>query len=300
MKKNIFFKNTGRISLIAGLFATALLSSCMKDTSPGTINFGNSPALVGFQYYGFQATPITTPIHGTPQDSTGVEVTLSVASIALKTPVTVTLATDTTDAQAYVTANGGKVLPASDYSLVNNGKITIEPGQQIVKVWVKFQGQNINFSNNYVVGLKITNANGAIIASNLNVAILKLTLQSIYQGTYSIKGFILRVNGGVPDTKLGGNFNGYTQELSTIGANQVGFVVLWADGSDAGSVDGTSFTVDPATNAVTVSATGNATLTNAPGYNSRYDPATKTFYVSFVWNTPGTRASTDTLTYVGP
>src|SRR5277367_5964615 len=98
MKKSYLFKNIGRVSIAIGLLATAMLSSCLKDTSPGTINFGTSPALVGFQYYGFAATPLSTKVHGTAADTTDVEVTLSVASITLKSAVSVTVTPDLADA----------------------------------------------------------------------------------------------------------------------------------------------------------------------------------------------------------
>ncbi len=44
-----------------------------------------------------------------------------------------------------------------------------------------------------------------------------------------------------------------------------------------------------------------ATLVNEPTYNNHYDPATKTFYISFLWGTfPNNRAATDTLTFNRP
>jgi hypothetical protein len=176
MKKNSFFKNTGRICLAVGIMTTIMLSSCLKDSSPGAVNFNTGQALVSWQYYGFSAQPIEALLGGSYGDSTGVEITLSVASIVLKTPVTVTVVEDPTDATAFVTANGGSVLPAADYSLANGGVITIEPGQQIVRLWVHFNLGAITFNSNNppLIGLKITNATGATIPSNLNVAIVYL------------------------------------------------------------------------------------------------------------------------------
>jgi hypothetical protein len=305
MKKSYLFKNIGRLSIAIGLLATAMLSSCLKDTSPGTINFGNSPALVGFQYYGFAATPLTTKVHGTANDTTDVEVTLSVKTITLKTPVTVKVALDDADAQAYAageTASGDTtyVVPDADLSLANDGALTIQPGQQVVKLKVSIKGNLLSFAHTPVFGLKITGASGAIVATNLNVAICSITLQSVYEGDYTDNGFDLRLVGGVQDPVNGGNFKGYDSPLPTVSQYAVGFTVLWANDTDAAGVGGTYITVNPTTNAVTMAATGNATLTNAPGYNNHYDPATKTFYISFVWNTPGTRASTDTLIYQHP
>jgi len=194
MKKSYLFKNIGRISIAMGLFATISLSSCLKDTSPGTINFGTSPAVVGFQYYGFSATPLATKVHGTASDTTDVEITLSVASITLGTPVSVTVAPDLTDATAYAasqnaaTAGSANVVPLADYSLANNGAITIPAGHQTVQLKVSIKGNLLDFTSQPIIALKITGANGATVATNLNVAILAVTLQSIYEGRYTATG----------------------------------------------------------------------------------------------------------------
>jgi hypothetical protein len=91
--------------------------------------------------------------------------------------------------------------------------------------------------------------------------------------------------------------------LATIAQNQVEFDLLWADGSGAGGVDPIILTVDPTTNLVTVTSGTNATLMNIPGTDNSYDPATKTFHLSFVWNgtDPNHRGVTGMiLTYAGP
>jgi hypothetical protein len=195
MKKTYLFKNTSRLFVLMGIAATTWLSSC-KDTSPGAVNFADSPALVGFQYYGFQATPIQTKVHGLASDSAKVEVTLSVHTIVLKSPVTCTIATDDADGATYAaaqTAAGSKtyVVPASDYTIANGGNLTIAPGQQIVTLKMAIKGNLIDFSNpdsTYIIPIKIVSASGAIIATNLNVAFLQLTLQSIYEGHYTATG----------------------------------------------------------------------------------------------------------------
>ena len=300
MKRNHLFKNIGRISIAIGFFATAMLSSCLKDTSPGTLDLSKSPALVGWQYYGFNATPITTKILGKSTDATDVKVTLSVPSITLGSAVTVSIADDPTDAKAYADAqtNAGTptlVLPSSDYTLGGNS-VTIPAGQQYATIHVSFKGDQINFNNTYVMGLKITSANGAIVASNLNVAILALTLQSIYEGDYTDNGYTLRLG----DNVLGGYFKGYDEQLNTITKYSVGYTILWATDVPAGGVGGTYITVDPTTNKVTMACSTNATLGNSAGYDNRYDPTTKTFYISMSWSSPGTRGTTDTLVYKGP
>jgi hypothetical protein len=60
------------------------------------------------------------------------------------------------------------------------------------------------------------------------------------------------------------------------------------------------FTVDPTTNKVTATdaAGALASVQSFPAYDSRYDPATKTFFIKWGWN--GSRVATDTLVYCGP
>src|ERR1700744_453133 len=94
MKRNKFFKNMGRVYLAIGILTMTLLSSCLKDNSPGSVDFSKSPALVGFQYLGFGATPLLTKLFAQPNVTSNVEVTLSVASITLSSPVTVNVAVD--------------------------------------------------------------------------------------------------------------------------------------------------------------------------------------------------------------
>jgi len=300
MKRNYILKNKGRIALVVGLLVTTLLSSCLKDTSPGSLDLSKSPALVGFQYYGFNETPITTKLHAEATDNTDVKLTLSVASITLGSAVTVNIADDPADANAYANAQTAAgdttyVLPTSEYTIAAS-QVTIPAGQQYATFKINFKGNQIDFTKNWVLGVKIVSASGATVASNLNVAILALTLQSLYEGDYNDNGFTLRAG----DNVLGGYFKGYDEQLNTISQFTVGYTILWATDVPAGGVAGTFFTVDPATNKVTIGCSTNASLTNSAGYDSRYDPATKTFYVSMTWSTPGTRGTTDTLTYKGP
>src|ERR1700743_1170853 len=93
MKRNLFTK-TGVLSLVVGLLATTLFSSCLKDKSPGTIDFSDSPALVSFQYKGFSATPMLVKLFAQPNVKYNLELTLSVASVTQSTPVTVNVVPD--------------------------------------------------------------------------------------------------------------------------------------------------------------------------------------------------------------
>lgn len=297
MKKYKLFSKRGGM-LIAGfaLIASAL-TSCLKDNGPGSVDFSKSPALIAWQYHAGSATPITTKMLGKSTDTTGVEVALSVASITLGSNVTATVAVDNAGANAYIADHAGSHLLPSTLYTIPNPVVTVKAGQQFAKLKILFKGDQIDFDQGYVLGLKITSANGAQVPSNLNSAILLLTLQSIYEGNYDYKGYALRLG----DNQLTGNFSGASAPLGTVSKYAVSFSPLWGDGKGfIAGIDGTFLTVDPATNKVTAASTTNGTLHSDPGYNSHYDPATKTFYVSFSWNTPGARQSIDTLKYSGP
>ncbi|WP_342646880.1 DUF1735 domain-containing protein [Mucilaginibacter sp. CSA2-8R] len=215
--------------------------------------------------------------------------------------VGVSLAVDTATLGKFNRTNGSNypLLPAADYSLSNS--ITIPAGQRKVEYHIKFNTSLIDPSATYALPLKIVNASGATVSSNFGSLTLLIGVKNIYDGTYTIKGQITRNSATGPDTNLGGFLkSGLTTKVGTLTATSSPFSQYWRDGSATGGIDGLFLTVNPATNAVTIASTGNATLKNTPGYNSRYDPATKTFYLAFDWGTaPSTRIVVDTLVYKG-
>jgi hypothetical protein len=298
MKRNYSFKNTGRLLLATGLLVTTLLSSCLKDNSPGTINFGKSPALVGFQYSGFSATPYVAAI--LPNNGvvyTSVEVTLSVASLTLKNAVTATLSEDAAGEAAYkanVDSNAN-VLPVADYSIQNS--VTIPAGTQTVTIPITFAGANIDFTKDYFFGLKLTNVNGATLASNLANAIVTVVLKSKYQGTYTVTGSLTDTfNSGITGTyPISGVF------LSTVTANTVQFIDP-IDGMFHQIESGSSasyygnfdpiFTFDLSTNDVT--SVTNYYVNNSQARTATIDPSV----TATSSGTPGTVGYTFTVGYI--
>ena len=91
--------------------------------------------------------------------------------------------------------------------------------------------------------------------------------------------------------------------LTTYDANTVELVNMqWSNkGGGVGGIDHTLATLDPATNLVSMSSLGNASLKNWPGKENKYDPATKTYTLNFHWNpTANVREMTLVLKYKGP
>ncbi|WP_183576197.1 DUF1735 domain-containing protein [Mucilaginibacter sp. X5P1] len=230
MKRNKFFKTGGLYLALIMLVASFSLTSCLKDNGPGSVNFGKSPALVAFQYAGIGNVPYVMSIHNVNTVTTNVEVSLSVASITQSTPVTGTVVVDQDSSASYVkhdTAGGNvdHILPTSLYSIANGGKFTIAPGTQFASIPITLAGDKIDFTQNYILVLKITGASGAQLTTNLNYATLIITLQSIYQGTYTVTGsFVDKTNATITDDKV----YPLTVKLQTLGALQV----QWDDASN--------------------------------------------------------------------
>ncbi len=177
------------------LLVISSLSSCLKNTGP-VEDFSQSPALVSFQYTGSQAEPFVEAILPNPGDSIAMEVTLSVASLTLTSPVTVTVALDQATLDAYNADASTNtyptvytMLPTTQYTLTgigSDGSVTINPGQQIVTVMIHVAGDQVDFSKDNALAFKITDAKGATIASNLNSIVFLFTLKNIYDGHYTI------------------------------------------------------------------------------------------------------------------
>jgi hypothetical protein len=292
-----------RVFGIIGAVSIAIsLTSCLKDNGPGAEDYSHSPALVGFQYAGFAFVPVVAPIFGTPQDSATIELTLSVASLTLTTPVTVTIAADQPTLDAYNATDTPLVylpLPPSDYTLPNGGVITINPGQQIVTFTVHLLGDSINFNQPYALALKIISAQGATIATNLNTYILIPKLRSIYEGNYNDSGTIYRFLGTTESSGLDPTGPSFAitgpSYFTTVTANEV-------DGTL--NIPGFSpveitLTVNQ-DNTVTIGQSPNSSdaVSNTAGITSTYNPSTQTFtiYGGYLNAAPALRAFEATLT----
>jgi hypothetical protein len=211
--------------------------------------------------------------------------------------ITVNIAPDQAALDAYNSENGTDyVIPPS--TVVNfPTSIVIKKGTRIAQTQVTITtSPDYDYNVNYALPLKIVSASKGTVSSNFGKAVYSFGVRNIYDGHYSLKGYTLRAG----DAARTGNFvRPSGMNLVTVGGNIVQFEELqvWADLSGVG-IGNPQFTVNT-DNSVTITSPGGAY--NAPGYNSRYDPATKTFYVSFAWGAgPASRLATDTLTYLGP
>jgi hypothetical protein len=294
--------------IISFLAAILLVSACLKD------NVGEdwTASLKGKMYAQFPnngAQSFTIAPSATDQVF---KFLVNIATDALPTSdITLTLAVDQA-AMADYTAS----VQAADTSIhwsyelypaftILDPTVTIKAGTRNAYIHVKVsRADTIRLTAKYMVPITISTATGGvIIAENMKTVLYSLPIANKWEGTYKMKGTILRAG----DNVLSGYYKGRTYKLGTNGPNSVKLNkgMAWADSETdyAGGISLWVITISEATtpNPITVSDATNAAVTADPAYPNRYDPATKTFYMSVYWGTgPTNRATTDTLVYSGP
>jgi hypothetical protein len=284
------------------VLATVSLSSCLKNTGP-VEDFGQSPALVGFQYKGSQSTPMVASLPVGTSDTVGLEVTLSVASLTLKSPVVVTLALDPDSLDRYNQANiiadstcqcyvPYTMLDPSTYTLPANNQVTIAPGQQIADFNIVINPSLIDFVNtNPMLVFKITNATGASVASNLSVVLMPIKLKNPYQGSYTVTGYF--------NHPAAPRYENLTKNVATISpvrsestVGDLGALFQWDVSPTNTLVNFVNSDGSLAPPFVEICCTDNAhNNANFPGppytyttYNNTYDPVAFTFWMHYGYN----------------
>lgn len=196
------------------------------------------------------------------------------------------------------------ILPIDQYTFPQGLDVTIPKGGKDAILKITFpHSEQLDVSTLYAIAIEITTVDkeGYTISGNFKHELITVAVKNQYDGIYNFKGYILRNSVNGPDPALSGNFKDEEAVLKTLNATAVQFAQIWKNGGGVAGIGGLTLTVDPITNKVTCSSVQNASLINEPGYDNRYDPATKTFYVSFQWGVfPNNRAATDTLIYDKP
>lgn len=197
---------------------------------------------------------------------------------------------------------GGKyVMMPDDYYSFTTTTVTIPKGQTKAMISVTVFPEKFDLTKNFAVPIRIVSASNGIISAHFSVAVVAVVVKNQYDGIYDvIGGSIARNSATGPDLTLGGTYvSGLTMELSTINGNTCGFAPQWKDGSGVGGIASTKVVINGT--AIVISSS-NATLKNTPATINSYDPATKTFVMSFDWGAaPNTRiVSGLTLKYKKP
>ncbi|MGN7987517.1 DUF1735 domain-containing protein [Pedobacter sp. 22226] len=293
-------KNKNIFSGLAAMLCIVSLSSCLKNKNEQPDFSATTPVVeipVGSPVGDGSVNSLTTSLIQQDAPSDYIYYINYAASSTKSTDIKVTLSIDPATLDKYNAAHTDAPLtmvPTNAFS--TSTTITIPANTRRVQVPVKFVSTALDPALSYGLPIKITDASGEVISKNFGAVVIKVAVRNRYDGKYSLKGYIFREG----DTDgLMGYFKGLSQDLSSNGATALNFSQVWKTGAGAGGIDGLTINVNPTTNKVTMKSTANATLVNDPAYDSRYDPATKTFYISFKWGaSPASRAATDTLTYV--
>ncbi len=281
------------------------ITSCLKDKDYenhkyGTFGMDNSNAGVGFPESENEINNIALENFDTEQEFEVALVNFLSANPAT-TDIKVTVELDPSLIEEYNQANDGNRFELPDGSFeFETFELVIPKGSRTAQMQLKFPDvkNTLDLTKNYAVGLKIKSVEpaGVVIAENQRRVLVGVNIKNQYDGVYSMRGYSLRAG----DPSKTGWFSGEEMALLTAGLHVVDFndLLVWADLTGIG-IGEPQIEIDPATNKVTVSSSGGAV--NLPGYDSRYDPATRTFYLGFTWGGgPSSRVSIDTLEYLRP
>lgn len=294
--------------MIISFLATVLIvSSCLKD------NIGEdwTSSLKGKMYAEFPSNgeqvkviqPVATDqtfkflinIATDQLPTSDITLTLKIDEEAMKDFNTAMHAADTSIKWSY------ELYP---YITIVDQTVTVKAGTRNAYVHVKLANANtLSLATKFMCPITIeTVTGGVVIAENKKTVLYKLPIANKWEGTYKMRGTVLREG----DPVLSGYYKGRTYKLGTSGPNSVVFdkILGWSDGN--GTIGGISYweiTISEAStpNPINVKDGTNAAVKILTTYPNRYDPATRTFYMSVYWGSgPTNRATTDTLVYSGP
>jgi hypothetical protein len=236
----------------------------------------------------------------------------------LNEPLSVKLELHPTLISDYNAANGSNYipLPASAYTILGDlNNITFAPGEFAKQIPIRIDKSQLNLANQYALGFKISGVGaGGAISTDMRNVLYSIGIKNAYDGRYRLR-FAFYHPTASP------NYDGAVTdvELHTSGPNSVkiympsfgGYYhpILNGGALTAFASQEPNFTIG-AGNSVTVqnSFPGAVTFYSmAQGYNSRYEPGTRTIYAKFgynysagAFNPSTTREWTDTLIYLGP
>jgi len=304
----------GKYFIVLAIIVSAAFASCLKDDAYDNheIQSVHPDGPQTAVYMGLTATSnnnhLQLAFEKSDADTTFDAVPVQIGGEPASQDIQVTLNYNPALLGSYNADNGTthEEAPTDLYTVLNPGDstggyiVTIPKGSNVGYLQLKLKPNDF-LGFDYALGLQITSvSSGYLISTNFNTGILAIGVKNEWDGIYSYSGYSFRAG----DASLTGNFSGKEMPLITKGATSVGFATLplWGDGNSGISIGNPLLTLDLNSGPpypVTITSDGGAS--NLPGYNSRYDPDTKTFYIAYTWGAgPSARSSTDTLTYLRP
>ena len=294
-------KQTIKLTLLGSVMAVAF-SGCLKDKGYDNGEYGVEVVeRKGVSFPQSTTSPISISLlpSSTPTVMTNPIVTLESIG-AQSSDVNVKVALDSN----LVLDAGLTVLPYSEFTF--NENLTIKAGKLLDSVRVSLTNTDgLDKTANYGIGFVLVSAdNGFQVASNMRTVVIQINIRNIYDGIVELRGETYHPL----NAALAGRVSPYETILVTSGATSVflGEPHRWADGSGSilsGAIN-PEYLVNEATNEITITNAGtdpNTIVTNTPGYDSYYDPATKTMFASWTYaGSGGNRVFTDTIVWLSP
>ncbi len=280
---------------LALVFATVALSSCLKDDSTvldpdkagsNLIEWQN-PAEIAVHGSTTPLYVLSYPISTTP---TPIKLTVAYAGAEDAAPndVTVNIGTasqlvidqyNTEQTKTY------EAMPASWYTL-SATSVVIPKGKKTASITLNVNTSLIDLAKAFVIPLKLTSSNG-LVSSNFGTALFAVGAKNAYDGLYNYKTSA--------NTSLVAGANKNNIALVTTSATTVAI----KPGLLATYSNVVTYTIDPVTNGVTVTAALGAGAETPPDPRSKWDPAKKTLTV--YWRqSGGSRTFEEVFTYQGP
>lgn len=286
MKKIIKFAALGLI--ITGF------SSCLKSTDLiGPDSPGATKNVIEFQNINKISSPISSTyplyIESFAVGPTGVAtlvVNYAGADVAPQ-DIAVKVALDDAAITKYNTENETEYtpLPAALYSLTSLD-VVIPKGKRTASITINVKPNMFDFAESYALGFKISSASTGVISGNFGTVIIAIGAKNVYDGVYQLTTSAA--------TSLQPNKN-VEVELITQSATTVSL----SPGLLGTYSNAVSYTIDPVTLGVTVTAALGAGAATPPDPRSKWDPVKKTLTVFWAQAAPSTRIFEEVFTYKG-
>lgn len=286
-----------------------VLTGCLKDKGFDNHQYGindpdTQPPGAGFAFGNRDKVDFGLDVSSSNQPVTNIVYAQLFAGSPAAADVQITLSNNTTAlVAAYNAANGTSIqaLPTGVWNVPMT--LTIPAGSYNVNVPLNVTNTTgLDPNVQYAVGLTITDVTGGYkIADNYKNLLIVFGVKNQYDGRYNLRGMFYHPS--YPFYPFVTNV-----EMHTSGPNSVkmyyppfdDYLNPFATSPTGGGITGfdlqdPEFTVNPTTSAVTVAnvATGGTIVYamglgfNNAGYNSRWDPGSKTFYVCYGYNLGG-------------
>ncbi len=321
-------KNILKISFAVALSFT--LGSCLKDKDYEKdlvgLDLSDAPKVVELVVSSNSSSQFQSrSINAVNQQ---VELEIGMVRLAAAEPASedITVTIDTSNTQTaingYNTANpaAGLVrLPINFHSFSNGMKVVIKKGTRESPVLIKTNANDLGLVNTHAINTKLVSVSGSgyLLSGNFNKMFTIIAVKNAYDGVYEyVSGLVTRYTS--PGTPAGDalsgplgpvnpNFtlvtlDGNSCRFSNLAASTASIGLSWSGGtSGVAGIDGLRVAVDQATNAITLTSSGNPTLANFPGKINDYNPTTRTFRMAMRWNpTANVREYELIFKYKGP